>query len=154
MYALGTDRLYPGPTFYVYTWTGVYPCTVISHNSFIQAAVGYTCGSQGPKYSCVCHCTAIYAYVHEPLKPFYCHCPSERNFPSCFGDIVMTGTGSKEQEVSVFLFCEVSLCCVLSFLRCVSDHNEDATIDVLQTWVEAVRPFYHSVVWTAQRMPR
>ncbi|XP_040180703.1 inactive glycosyltransferase 25 family member 3 [Rana temporaria] len=37
---------------------------------------------------------------------------------------------------------------------CVSDHNEDATIDVLQTWVEAVRPFYHSVVWTAQRMPR
>ncbi|XP_072285781.1 inactive glycosyltransferase 25 family member 3 [Pyxicephalus adspersus] len=36
---------------------------------------------------------------------------------------------------------------------CATDHNEDQTSDVLQSWVEAVQSFYHSVEWTAQETP-
>ncbi|XP_053551653.1 inactive glycosyltransferase 25 family member 3 [Bombina bombina] len=37
---------------------------------------------------------------------------------------------------------------------CATDHNEDATIEVLQKWVEAVRPLYRSVEWKVQHRPR
>ncbi|KAM4663760.1 inactive glycosyltransferase 25 family member 3 [Discoglossus pictus] len=37
---------------------------------------------------------------------------------------------------------------------CATDHNEDATSEVLQQWLEAVRPLYHSVEWTVQNEPR
>ncbi|XP_040260742.1 inactive glycosyltransferase 25 family member 3 [Bufo bufo] len=37
---------------------------------------------------------------------------------------------------------------------CVTDHNEDATLEVLRQWLEAVRPLYRSVVCRAQESPR
>ncbi|XP_053328841.1 inactive glycosyltransferase 25 family member 3 [Spea bombifrons] len=37
---------------------------------------------------------------------------------------------------------------------CATDHNEDATSQVLQEWLEGARPSYRSVEWTAQEVPR
>ncbi|KAM4695808.1 inactive glycosyltransferase 25 family member 3 [Rhinophrynus dorsalis] len=37
---------------------------------------------------------------------------------------------------------------------CATDHNEDTTKEVLQEWVEAVRPLYHSVEWKVEEEPR
>ncbi|XP_075041197.1 inactive glycosyltransferase 25 family member 3 [Mixophyes fleayi] len=37
---------------------------------------------------------------------------------------------------------------------CVTDHNEDTTLEVLQKWLESVQPLYNSVVWTSQERPR
>ncbi|KAG8448003.1 hypothetical protein GDO86_015197 [Hymenochirus boettgeri] len=37
---------------------------------------------------------------------------------------------------------------------CATDHNEDKTLEVLQDWLEAVRPLYHSVVLKVQVSPR
>ncbi|KAM9327092.1 inactive glycosyltransferase 25 family member 3 [Gastrophryne carolinensis] len=37
---------------------------------------------------------------------------------------------------------------------CATDHNEDTTAEVLQQWLESVRPLYRSVVYAAQPMPR
>ncbi|OCT57947.1 procollagen galactosyltransferase 1 isoform X1 [Xenopus laevis] len=39
-------------------------------------------------------------------------------------------------------------------LWCATDHNEDETLDVLQDWVEAVHPLYHSLQWKADVAPR